>query len=126
MIACISALELSVLRSSLWLRCCILEAADHAYADAGIGPRDIDVAEMHDAIASGELLKTCGSLCVKKAVPPPSAEIFQSAAGYPPTCRAGRNHVDTLWVRPGLHKPMNWQSNSGDGRARVRCTALQS
>jgi acetyl-CoA acetyltransferase len=31
-------------------------AADHAYADAGIEPRDIDVAEVHDATAFGELL----------------------------------------------------------------------
>jgi acetyl-CoA acyltransferase len=31
-------------------------AADHAYAEAGIGPDDIDVAEVHDATAFGELL----------------------------------------------------------------------
>jgi acetyl-CoA acetyltransferase len=31
-------------------------AADHAYAEAGIGPGDVDVAEVHDATAFGELL----------------------------------------------------------------------
>jgi acetyl-CoA acyltransferase len=31
-------------------------AADHAYLDAGIGPDEIDVAEVHDATAFGELL----------------------------------------------------------------------
>jgi acetyl-CoA acetyltransferase len=32
------------------------EAADKAYAEAGVGPKDVQVVELHDCFATNELL----------------------------------------------------------------------
>jgi acetyl-CoA acetyltransferase len=81
-------------------------AARALYEKAGLGPQDVDVVEVHDATAMGEIIQA--ENLQPRRVPPLSAANSPSAAGCPSIPQAVSNPRVTPFPPPAWGRSTNW------------------
>lgn len=100
-------------------------AAHKVYEQAGIGPEDLDVVELHDCFAQNELISyEALGLCPPGVRPPSSTRVTTPmAARWSPIHREACSPRGTRWAPPGWRSAMSSRTSCAARRRSGRCPA---